>query len=203
MSYYESGGQDSGDAAAAAAAVPSGETDGRSVASELWDWVKSIAVALVIVISLNLFVFNLSTVKGHSMEPTLREKEWLFVNKLVYWIGHPGRGDVVILKDPGVQGGQRQYLVKRVVALPGDTVEIRAGQLYVNGNAVYEPYTDIRIEDGDRAPVVVEPGHYFVMGDNRHQGASKDSRIFGSVSEKEIQGRADFILWPLQQVGGL
>lgn len=198
MGIYES--QD-GREAVTAAAVEQGPT--RSVAEELWDWTKSIAVALVIVILLNMFVFNLSTVKGHSMEPTLREKEWLFVNKLTFLIGHPERGDVVILKDPDMQSVDRQYLVKRVVATPGDKVEIRGGKLYVNGEAVSEPYTDIKIEDGDRGPIVVEEGRYFVMGDNRHQLASKDSRTFGTVSEKAIQGRAEFILWPLRQMGGL
>ncbi|WP_211326599.1 signal peptidase I [Paenibacillus flagellatus] len=197
MSTYES--QDGREAAVAGAdAAPS-----RSLAAELWDWTKSIVVALAIVILLNLFVFNLSTVKGHSMEPTLREKEWLFVNKFVYLVGHPQRGDVVILKDPDTHAAERQYLVKRVVAVPGDKVEIRGGKLHVNGEAVSEPYTDIKIEDGDRGPVVIEEGHYFVMGDNRHQGASKDSRIFGAVSEQAIQGRADFILWPIRQMGGL
>ncbi|MEF3313638.1 signal peptidase I [Paenibacillus sp. GYB004] len=186
-----------------APAVTAEEPKGQSLAAELWDWTKSIAVALVIVILLNLYVFNLSTVKGHSMEPTLREKEWLFVNKFVYLVGHPNRGDVVILKDPDMQSVEKQYLVKRVVAIPGDQVEIRGGKLYVNGDTVAEPYTDIKIEDGDRGPVVVEEGRYFVMGDNRHQNASKDSRIFGTVSEKAIQGRADFILWPIDQMGGL
>lgn len=175
----------------------------RSVAAELWDWTKSIAVALVIVILLNMYVFNLSTVKGHSMEPTLREKEWLFVNKFSFLIGHPKRGDVVILKDPDMQAAGRQFLVKRVVAIPGDRVEIREGKLYVNGEAVAEPYTDIRIEDGDRRPIVVEEGRYYVMGDNRHQLASKDSRTFGTVPESAIQGKAEFILWPLRYAGGL
>lgn len=200
MGTYES--RESGDTASAAP-KDQAPAPARSFAQELWDWTKSIAVALVIVILLNMYVFNLSTVKGHSMEPTLREKEWLFVNKLAFLVGHPQRGDVVILKDPDKQSVERQFLVKRVVAVPGDKVEIRGGKLYVNGENVSEPYTDIKIEDGDRAPVTVEDGHYFVMGDNRHQGASKDSRIFGTVSEESIQGRADFILWPPRQAGGL
>ena len=196
MDAYE--GQDDCRPASAAEAERS-----PSLAQELWDWTKSIAVALIIVILLNMYVFNLSTVKGHSMEPTLQEKEWLFVNKFAFLVGHPARGDVVILKDPDMRNPQRQYLVKRIVAVPGDRVEIRGGRLLVNGERVNEPYTDVRIEDGDRGPVVVEEGHYFVMGDNRHQGASKDSRIFGTVSEKEIQGRADFILWPPREMGSL
>lgn len=205
MSFYQS--QERGDASLhgepdKTGAEPKPERSHR-LTSELWDWIKSISIALLVVIVLNLYVFNLSTVKGHSMEPTLKEKEWLFVNKLVYVVGSPKRGDVVILKDPDMVGAERQFLVKRVVALSGDRVEIRAGKLYVNGETVPEPYTDIRIEDGDRGPFVVEAGHYFVMGDNRHQGASKDSRIFGSVEAGMIEGRADLILWPFGQLGTL
>ena len=180
-----------------------GDKPAKSWARELWDWVKSIATAVVIVILLNTFVFNLSTVKGQSMEPTLKEKEWLYVNKFVYWIGDPKRGDVVILKDPDSTDPERQYLVKRVVGVPGDKVEVRGGKLYVNGVEADEPYTDIRIEDGNWGPLVVEEGRYFVMGDNRHRGASKDSRMFGTVDREAIQGRADFILWPPKYIGGL
>ncbi|WP_127588709.1 signal peptidase I [Paenibacillus koleovorans] len=172
-------------------------------AKEIWEWVKSIAVSLVIVLLLNVFVFNLSTVKGQSMEPTLKEKEWLFVNKLVYLMGSPARGDVVILKDPEQNTSRREFLVKRVVAVPGDRVEIRGGKLYVNGAEVQEPYTDNRIEDGDRGPFTVEEDRYYVLGDNRHKSASKDSRMFGSVSSGMIKGRADFILWPFDQLGTL
>ena len=197
MSVYRNEKEDDTDATAVTESRA-----GRSAAAELRDWLKSIAVALAIVVFLNLYVFNLSTVRGHSMEPTLKEREWLFVNKLAYRIGEPKRGDVVVLRDPDPNTG-KQYLVKRIVAVPGDEVEIRGGVLYVNGEPVNEPYTDHRIEDGDIGPIVIEKDHYFVMGDNRHRGASKDSRMFGQVAEKSIQGRADFILWPLHEAGGL
>ncbi|MDF2671013.1 MAG: signal peptidase [Paenibacillus sp.] len=188
---------------AASGASTQSEVVKSHTAAEIWDWIKSVSIALVIVIVLNLYVFNLSTVKGHSMEPTLEEKEWLFVNKIVYITGSPKRGDVVILKDPDKQEAGRKFLVKRVVGLPGDRVEIRSGNLYVNGEVVQEPYTDNLIEDGDRGPLVVEDGKYFVMGDNRHHGASLDSRVFGSVASGMIQGRADFILWPMGKAGAL
>lgn len=173
------------------------------LAAELWDWFKTLAIALIIVLVLHTFVFNLSTVEGHSMEPTLTEKEWLFVNKLVYLTGNPGVGDVVILEEPGLSGDEQKLLVKRVVGVPGDRIEISGNRLYRNGEAVDEPYTDIIIEGMGYGPVIVEEGHYFVLGDNRHQHASKDSRSFGSVSEDFIRGRAEFVLWPYKQVRGL
>src|SRR5690606_2127153 len=104
---------------------------------------------------------NLSKVEGHSMEPTLEPHEWLFVNKIGYRIGQPERGDVVILKDPSMDAGRKEYLVKRVIGEPGDSIEIRGGQLYVNGELQIEAYTDVEIEGADYGPVVVEAGRYF------------------------------------------
>jgi signal peptidase I len=164
---------------------------------ELWDWSKALIVAFIIVLLLRAFVFQLSTVKSFSMEPTLREHEWLFINKIVLDIGSLKRGDVVILKDPSEGPDRKEFLVKRIIGMPGDTLEVRGGQLYINGQLKVEPYTDSSIEDGDFEQVQVDAGHYFVMGDNRHLNASKDSRTFKQVPEEMIKGRADLIIWPI------
>jgi signal peptidase I len=172
-------------------------------ARELWEWVRTFIIALAVVLLLHAFVFNLSTVEGHSMEPTLQDKEWLFVNKFCYRFGLPQRGDVVILRDPTEGPDKKDYLVKRVVGVPGDRIEIRDGELYRNGEHVVEPYTDTRIEDLDYGPLQVGAGQYFVMGDNRHAHASKDSRVFGTVPLDVIKGRADYILWPIADMHSL
>lgn len=171
--------------------------------TELWDLLKTFVVAFIIVFLLNAFVFNLSTVKGQSMEPTLVEHERLFVDKFVYWFTDPARGDVVVLKDPTKGDAGRQFLVKRVVGVPGDTVEARDHVLYVNGVAMEESYTDVEIQDADFGPVSLGKDEYFVMGDNRHFGRSKDSRSFGSVDRKSIIGRAEFVFWPLSKIRSL
>lgn len=170
---------------------------------ELWEWVKSIGTALVIVLILNQFIFNLSTVEGHSMQPTLEDNEWLFINRAVYLFGEPKRGDIVILRDPHRNLGWNQYLVKRVIGVPGDAVEIRGGELYVNDQPLDEPYIDVQIEDGDMPLITLGDGEYFVMGDNRHWRSSLDSREFGPVPETLIKGRAEFVIWPLSRLGGL
>lgn len=172
-------------------------------AAELWDMFKTIVVAFVIMLLLNVFVFNLSIVKGQSMEPTLEERERLFVNKLFYRFGHPQRGEVVVLKDPSADTGKKLFLVKRVVAVPEDTVEVRGRQLYINGQPQNEPYTDAEIEDSDMPEMKLGAGEYFVMGDNRHAGRSKDSRYFGSVKEELIIGRAEFVFWPIGKIRDL
>lgn len=102
-------------------------------AAELWEMLKTIVIAFVIMLLLNVFVFNLSMVKGQSMQPTLEEQERLFVDKLVYRFQHPKRGEVVVLKDPSVDADRKPFLVKRIVAVPGDTVEVRDGRLLLNG----------------------------------------------------------------------
>ncbi|WP_336790113.1 signal peptidase I [Paenibacillus sp. MMO-177] len=170
---------------------------------EVLEWAKTITISFLIVMVLHLFVFNLSTVEGHSMEPTLQDREWLFVNKAAYLIGNPKLGDIVILEDPSAYGTEKDYLVKRVVGMAGDRIEIYNKQLYRNGEKVSEAYTDVEIEDLDFMPVIVPKGQYFVMGDNRHARASKDSRIFGTVPRSMIHGRADFILWPIKQAKAL
>jgi signal peptidase I len=171
--------------------------------SEIWEWTKSIGTALVIVLIIHYFIFNLSTVKGQSMQPTLYDGEWLFINKIGYIVGGPERGDIVILKDPNNRLGFREFLVKRIVGLPGETIEVSNEKLYINGVEYTEPYIDAEIQDGNYGPTVVPEGDFFVMGDNRHRYESTDSRIFGPVPEKLIKGKAQFIMWPLDKMGGL
>ncbi|WFR63166.1 signal peptidase I [Paenibacillus amylolyticus] len=176
------------------------EQPGKSWVVELWDWVKTIVVAFVIMMLLNLFVFNLSMVKGQSMQPTLVERDRLFVNKIVYHLGAPSRSDVIVLRDPSEGVEKKDFLVKRIVGLPGDTIEVKDHHLYVNGERQAETYTDIEVQDPDFGPITLAPDHFFVMGDNRHEGKSKDSRVFGSITSDQIVGKAEFIFWPFSEL---
>ncbi|MDR0268562.1 signal peptidase I [Paenibacillus sp.] len=182
---------------------PKAEPKPRGLFSEVWDWAKTIVIAFVIMMLLNLFVFNLSMVKGQSMQPTLYEKERLFIDKIVYDFKAPKRGEVVVLHDPSNGPDKKEFLVKRIIGTPGDTVEVKDHKLYVNGQLQVEPYTEVEIQDPDFGPLKIDDDHYFVMGDNRHAGASKDSRSFGSVNAKGIVGRAEFIFWPVNKIRGL
>jgi signal peptidase I len=170
---------------------------------EIISWLKLIVLAVVIVVLLHQFGFNLTIVKGQSMSPTLHDGERLLVNRAVFLWDEPKISDIVILKEPGFTGFADPYLVKRVVAVAGDLVEIRGGALYRNGQKVPEKYTDVQIEDGDYGPDTVAVGNVFVMGDNRTMGSSKDSRYFGQVPIDLVYGRAEFRLWPLEQAGEL
>ncbi|MEF2248677.1 signal peptidase I [Paenibacillus sp. IITD108] len=175
----------------------------RSKRSEFISWMKTISLALVIVIILHTFVFQLSIVKGHSMEPTLKEKEVLFINKWKYLFGSPKVGDVVILENPLGNDGKEKLLVKRIVGAPGDKIEVYDRLLYRNGQQVNESYIDTEIEGESFGPYEVQADQYFVMGDNRRAQASLDSRDFAAVDRKLILGKADFIIWPLSELNSL
>jgi len=170
---------------------------------ELKDWIITAVVVFAIMSVLNIFVFNISTVKGQSMQPTLWEGEKLFINKVTLSFENPKRGDVIVLHDPSTGIGRKEYLVKRVIGISGDTVEVRDHKLYVNGKIKTESYIDTDIQDPDFAPITIEVDSFFVMGDNRHAGASKDSRYFGFVAKESIVGIAAFIWWPFSKINSL
>lgn len=164
------------------------------------EWIITAGIVFAIMSLLNIFVFNVSTVIGQSMQPTLYEGEKLIINKIALNFGNPGRGDVIVLHDPSTGPDRKEYLVKRIIGIPGDIVEVREQQLYVNGKKLVEPYIDTEIQDPDFSELTVPQGTYFVMGDNRHAGASKDSRYFGTVPQERIVGKVALIWWPFSKM---
>jgi signal peptidase I len=169
--------------------------------STLPDWIKTSAAAVLIALLANHFLFTVSPVEGHSMEPTLKEKEWVFVNKAVYGLTRPKNGEVVVVEAQPEDERRKEYLVKRIAGEPGDRIEISGGKLYRNGEQVDEPYTSGWTEEPSYGPVVIGEGSYFVLGDNRLKNASMDSRTIGQVAEGRIKGRVDWIVWPFREAG--
>ena len=128
-------------------------------------------------------------IEGDSMEPNLHNGEYVLIDKISYLLHPPERGDVVVFTPPN---NERDY-IKRVIGLPGDTVEVTGGQIYVNGVALDEPYLP-QVVLRDEPARVVEEGRYFVLGDNRNN--SSDSRSFGTITPQSIVGRAWLVYWP-------
>lgn len=159
---------------------------------------ETIVPAVIIALLINLFLAQATRVYGQSMEPNLHSDQRLVVEKISYnglWhVRSPQRGDVVVLR----LSDDSEMLIKRVVGLPGDRVEIRSGQVFINGTQLDEPYL-AQPTYGDYGPIDVPPLHVFVLGDNR--GFSNDSRSFGPVPMDHIVGRAWFSYWPYGQVG--
>ena len=160
----------------------------HAVQEALQVMLPALALALVV----HLFLAQATVVFGQSMEPNLHANQRLIVDKLSFKLHSPQRDDIVVVDRPDMD----EMLVKRIVALPGETVEIKRGIVYVNGNAVPEPYPH-DLSEYDMRPIRLEPLSYFVLGDNR--GNSNDSRYFGPIKREEIIGRVWLRYWPLNQ----
>jgi signal peptidase I len=172
---------------------PQGERKGGGIHSWLRDLVVSVVVSAFIII----FLYQPVRVEGTSMLPMLEDQDRLFINKLAYRVGEIHRGDVVVFLYP--HDRSKSY-IKRVIALPGDSLRIDHGQVYVNNERIEEKYVPQRYTDDRSQPGIVIPEHeYFVMGD--HRSISSDSRDFGPVDRELIYGKAAFVYWPMEQVG--
>ena len=168
----------------------------RRMGQEIVAGLQTLLSAAVYATLIVTFGFQVARVDGLSMAPTLEDHDRLIVNKLVYEIGEPRPGDIVMLYYPL---NPEKMFVKRVIAKEGDTVRIVDGHVYVNDIPLHDDYVpeEFRSHD-DWGPTVVQQGYYFVMGDHRNN--SSDSRVWGPVPKKYIVGRIQLRWWPLPHV---
>jgi len=184
--------------------VPAGASSGaassvNTLRKELRVWTRDLLIAIGLALVIIVFLYQPVKVEGTSMAPLLSDQERIFINKFVYRFEPIERGDVVVFWYPL---DHTKSFIKRVVGLPGETVEIRQGVLYVNGKVIPEPYVPPQYEDNsDYGPYPVPPGNFFVLGD--HRISSNDSRVFGPVPSHYIYGRAVFAYWPVDHFGSL
>jgi len=166
---------------------------------ELRSWTRDLAVALGLAIVVMIFLYQPVKVEGTSMNPLLSDQERIFINKFVYRFEPIERGDVVVFWYPL---DRSKSFIKRVVGLPGETIEIRDGHLYINGDELADQYVPAGyIDSSNYGPRKIPLGEYFVMGD--HRDSSNDSRVFGPVSRSFIYGKAVFAYWPVDHFGSL
>ena len=185
--------------ALAATVLPDTPVAGNSLRKEIRVWTRDLLIAIGLALVIIVFLYQPVKVEGTSMAPLLSDQERIFINKFVYRFEPIQRGDVVVFWYPL---DRTKSFIKRVVGLPGETVQIRQGVVYVNGKAVPEPYVPPQYEDAsDFGPVRVPRDSFFVMGD--HRISSNDSRVFGPVSSRYIYGRAVFAYWPVDHFGSL
>lgn len=176
------------------------------------EWIKAIVIATLIVVLVRWFLFTPTLVSGDSMQPNFHDKERLIVNKIVYSFREPKRGEVIVFHAP-----QKKDYIKRVIALPGESVMVKGDDVFIDGKILDEPYIREQVNEARSKgtfynrimnylvgsegieAVKVPVGTLFVMGDNRSQ--SKDSRdpTVGFIPYEEIVGRADIIFWPLSE----
>ncbi|MCX6012646.1 MAG: signal peptidase I [Chloroflexi bacterium] len=166
--------------------------------SVLWSWIKDIIIVVVVALAIflitRIFIQNY-VIDGPSMEPNFYTGQWVIVSKLAYKSGSPHRGDVIVCKNPA---SNPPILIKRVIGLPGEKVEITGGKIYIDGKSLNEgEYISIPTINGGKWTVPADS--YFVLGDNR--GNSSDSRILGFIPKSDIVGKAWLRIWPLNKFG--
>ena len=160
-------------------------------------WLRDFLIAAIASVLIITFLYQPVRVEGTSMLPRLEDRDRLFINKFVYHIEAIERGDVVVFHYP--RDPEKSY-IKRVIALPGDTLRIDHGRVFVNGILLREPYVPAGYRDNrSLAQMTIPPDFYFMMGD--HRSISSDSRDFGPVERSLIYGKAEFVYWPARDVG--
>lgn len=170
----------------------------RSSMRNTVEWVAIIGAALVAAVVIKTFLIQAFYIPSASMEPTLNIQDRVLVNKLSYRLHDVHRGDVVVFERPPNDRGQIRDLIKRVIGLPGETVEGRDGTVYVDGRPLQEPYLPTGTVTTDFGPKQVPDDYVWVMGDNR--GNSSDSRVFGPIAQSTIIGRAFIRVWPITAI---
>lgn len=152
-------------------------------------WMIMFIIGFAIIFLIEHFVVKIDQVDGYSMVPTLQNNEYVLIDKLIYRLEKPQYGQIV-----AIQWGSNG-IIKRVIGLPGDVIQIKDGSVFRNGHRLIEPYIKSTTK-GEFGPITVPPGDVFLLGDNRNE--SRDSRSFGPVPYADIIGRADAVLWPLR-----
>lgn len=181
---------------------PSNESQARALGKFLLEMVQIAAIAVAIILPVRYFLVQPFIVKGASMQPSYYENEYLVIDELTYRFRDPVRGETVVFHPPG---NESQYYIKRVIGLPGETVEVRGGKMFIfndeypNGIALDEPYLNEETEGAQR--VQLGQDEYFLMGDNRD--ASLDSRAIGPIPFGNITGRVWIRGLPLDRAGAL
>lgn len=179
--------------------LPAPVADKPSSTRTVLEWVAIIGGALLAALVIKTFLFQAFYIPSESMLPTLEKQDRVLVNKLSYRLHKVNRGDVVVFERPPNEAGVIRDLIKRVVALPGESVEGKDGRIFIDGKALSEAYLPENTTTSTFGPERIAADHIWVMGDNRAN--SSDSRVFGSIPTSSIVGRAFIRVWPLNALG--
>jgi signal peptidase I len=175
---------------------------GRTFTALILEFLETAALALLFFAIMYVFAFQPYEVKGNSMFPTYHDGEYMLINKLVYRLSEPKRGEVIVFNAPD---NERYDYIKRIIGMPGDKIKITQNKLYVNGQMINENTylsSDVITSPGyylrENQEIVIPPNNYFVMGDNRTN--SSDSRDFGPLPKQKIVGMSWLMYWPMSKL---
>ena len=199
-----------------------GESKETNLKAEIISWVEVIAVAVILALIIDGFIIINATVPSGSMEKTIMTGDRVLGTRFSYWFSDPKRGDIVVFKYPVDEAlGKNTKFIKRVIGLPGETVEIKDGAVYINGKKLEEDYINgTWVVENDGYTFEVPEEHYLMLGDNRNnssdarywpgiairEGATSDPEealTFSYVHRKKILGKAYFCYWPFRDFGSL
>lgn len=172
-----------------------------AVKNSILEWIKTIIISIFIALLITTFI-KPTLVKGYSMYPTISQYDYLFINKMPYITKEPKYGDIIVFKSnlQTIEGHEKD-LIKRVIGLPGDTIEIKDGKVYRNGKALNEPYINGGFTPGEMKPTLVKEGRLFVMGDNRPNSLDSRDDSVGEVPMDKIMGKVLVRLFPPSKIG--
>lgn len=185
---------------------------GYSLKQDILEWVKAILIATVIVVLVRWLLFTPTLVSGQSMEPSFYNSERVIVNKFIYHIREPKRGEVIVFHAPN-----EKDFIKRVIAVPGDSIKVQGDEVYINDILILEPYIQEQVAEakargttynhtnypsslGNEDEIIVPADSLFVMGDNRSYSLDSRSSQVGFIPYKEVVGRADIVFWPFPEI---
>ncbi len=167
---------------------------------EILEWVKTIIISLIIALIITTFM-KPTIVKHYSMQPTLDENDFLIINRLLYTRGTPARGDIIVFESNQMDNnGDQKLLIKRIIGLPGEEIEIRGGQVYINEEPLAEPYLEDDYTHGNIHQIIPE-NSLFVMGDHRNNSLDSRNEDLGLVDYQDIVGKAFIRLYPFSDIG--
>lgn len=165
-----------------------------------FDFFKTIVISLIIAFVITTFI-QPTIVNGNSMYPTLKTKDYLILNKTSYHKSIPKRGDIIVFQSNLLDdSGHKKKLVKRVIGLPGDIVQIKNGLVYLNGNLLIENYLN-NISENDQIKILVPNNEIFVLGDNRNDSIDSRSKDIGTIPFENIDGKIIFRFYPFNNMG--
>ncbi|NQU73111.1 MAG: signal peptidase I [Candidatus Omnitrophica bacterium] len=174
----------------------------KKVKREIKEWAESIIIAFILAMIIRTFVVQAFKIPSGSMRPTFIEGDRILVNKFIYRFKKPERGDIIVFKYPE---DMKKDFVKRLIATPEETIEIKDGNVYIDNQLVEDPYVIREIFYYNRGQygktarkIAIPPDSYYVLGDN--SSSSRDSRYWGFVPKKNLLGKAFFIYWPLNRI---
>lgn len=159
---------------------------------------EALSLAVILAILIRIFLCEPFYIPSYSMSPILKPNDKILVNKLVYRIWEPSRGDIIVFKFPL---DEKQHYIKRIIGLPGETIEGKGNKIIINDQTIKEDYLTQDLEFDDFGPYQVGAGEYYVLGDQRDD--SEDSRYWGPLARKKIQGKAFIIYWPMKRLAWL